>query len=125
MFTLRRKKNKKEGGENMLSLKLMGFVQNRYKVIAVVCLVIGIALVGATIVLAGEPSISEMTSVVDKIIDILGGPIGKLLAAIAFIVAGISLFTGKFGVAGAAFLGGILFAFAKTLAGALGFGETE
>lgn len=61
----------------------------------------------------------EVTNFANTLLNILHGPLGKVLAMAAFIGCGISLFTGRYGIAVCCFLAGILFGFAKNLAEAV------
>ncbi len=74
-------KNKK-GGENMftLSLKLAQFVQNRSRIIGVVCLVVMLLVVATTIWAQGTGLEEALGKPIDRIIKLLAGPIGRGVA---------------------------------------------
>ena len=98
-------------------MKMLEMFQNRYKVIAVMFFVFGIAVATAYGARGGVEN--EVENFAQSIIKILTGGIGKVLALAAFLGCGISLFSGRYGGFLSRFLAGILFGFAKPLAEAV------
>lgn len=100
-------------------MKTLKFLQRRYKVIAVVFLVLGIGFLAATYVYAQGAVEKEVGQFAQTIINILNGPIGKALAIGCFIGCAMTLLGGRYGLAAACFVAGILLGFAGRLAEAV------
>ena len=94
-------------------MKMLRFLQRRYKVLAVIFLTVGILLAGGMVYKAyatGYEGVeTEVGSFAQGIINILTGKIGVALCVASFIAAGISLMFGRTGAAiGCAVAGAIL-----------------
>ena len=106
-------------------MKMVRFLQKRYKVLAVVFLVTGILLVGGMVKVAyadyGKVE-AEVGSFAESIINILTGKIAIALCVACFIAAAVSLMAGRTGAAiGCAIAGAILgaaYPIAKAIMGA-------
>ena len=86
-------------------------------------LLLGFVLIGGLCYAVDASSetkdISGFNDFANTITAIMSGAIGKTLAMIAFIAAGISLMSGRYGVAIGCVMGGLFLAFAPAIAKAL------
>ena len=85
-------------------------------------LLLGFVLIGGLCYAVDDPAtkdISGFNDFANTITAIMSGAIGKTLAMIAFIAAGISLMSGRYGVAIGCVMGGLFLAFAPAIAKAL------
>ena len=99
-------------------MRMLEFVGNHSKVISAMWLVGGLVML-CGIAYAQSGVEEEVGNFAQIIINILHGPLGKVLAMAAFLGCGISLFTGRYAIAITCFLAGILFGFAGKLAEAV------
>lgn len=101
--------------------KMAGWTCNAY--VCFFVLLFGFALIGQLCYGADEAAttkdISGFNDFANTITAIMSGAIGKTLAMIAFVAAGISLMSGRYGVAIGCIMGGLFLAFAPAIAKAL------
>lgn len=110
----------------MFVFHLMAFALNRYKVIAMILLLLGLGLIVTTAVLALEETAGvekELGSIVEMFYKLLSGMVGKTLCTACIIGAGFFLFTGKVGAGVISLIGGILIGLSPRIISAL-FGTT-
>lgn len=99
-------------------MRMLEFIGNHSKSITVAGLLVGLVML-CGIAYAQSGIEEEVGNFAQTLINILYGPLGKVLAMVAFIGCGISLFTGRYGIAATCFMAGILFGFAGKLAEAV------
>ena len=104
-------------------MKMLRFLDKRYKVLAVVFLVTGILLAGGMVYKAYADGYEEMEkevgSFADTIINILTGKIGVALCVACFIGAACSLMFGRTGAAIGCAIAGVILGAAHPIAKAI------